>query len=107
MLYLTLQRKINSLENKIAALQQKGDCKQDCWIDCACNSAGKEFVRLRWMESGKRKTRVLKPEEVSKIKAAVARGKKLTQLQRQLQQAQTQLQLVIEQIEQLGGKLPD
>ena len=107
MTYRSLQRQATSLEKRIEALQTKGNCLQDHWIDFARNSTGKEFARLRWMENGKRKAKVLTPEEISATRSAIVRGEKLAQLQHQLQQIQLQLSAVRQQIKQLGGKLPD
>lgn len=105
-----LRDRVSSLETQIRAVQKEGESLTDCWLDSAPGGSGAlggqtVLIRLRWMKDGKKKCRTLKPEEIAGTRAAIARGVKLTKLQKDLEQTKADLMKAEARAQQLKAEL--
>lgn len=105
-----LRDRLSSLEAQIRAVQKEGEILTDCWLDSAPGGSGALggqtiLIRLRWMKEGKKKCRTLKPEEIAGTRAAIARGVKLTKLQKDLEQTKADLEKAEIRAQQLKAEL--
>lgn len=112
MRYFELQRHIAALKKTIAQLQAEGDVMQDCWLDSAqrkgsgARDGQERYIRLRWMQEGKKRCRTLTPAEVATVKAAIDRGEQLRQLQQQLEESIVELDGINTLADELGLNVP-
>lgn len=69
----TLQRRLDQLKAKLS--ECNGEAYRGCWLDTACNSAGKRYTRLRWfreLATKKKGCRILRGEELAIAMRAIA-----------------------------------
>lgn len=110
-----LRSRQTTLEAEICSILSEQNFITGCCIDSAPGGSGAyggqtTLYRLRWWEGGQKKCRTLKPAEVVSTRAAVEKGLRLTQLRKELEQVQKQLQRgearaarLREELEKLGA----
>lgn len=108
--YRQLQAQRTDLEAQIAAIQAQGDVLLDARIDSSIPGGvivrGNPSTQYRLRVKGQ-KARHLKASEVAETRAAIARGKQLKKLQRELERVQAQIGRIVAKATELGLELPD
>lgn len=98
------------LEAAIAGVLAEGEVLTDARIDSSLpggtTARGQPSVQHRLRIKGQ-KVRYLKASEVSEIRVAIARGRRLKQLERERQWVQTQLDRLAAKAAELGLELPE
>jgi hypothetical protein len=83
-----VRQRIEEIEGELAALKAEGEVLRGYWLDSA---GGGKYQRLRWYR-GKDKTgkdlpygsRTLQPGEVASMRAAIERGGRVQELEKEL-----------------------
>jgi hypothetical protein len=89
--YLELLENLKSLEAERARIQAEGDALFDCWIaeskpgGTARTNKAHCQLRSRKPQFDGKKSKYLKVGEIGRYEAAIARGKQLKQLERQIE----------------------
>ncbi len=108
--YRELKAKLTDLEAKITAVQAEGEMLTDARIDSSkpggTTARGQPSTQYRLRMTGQ-KARYLRASEVAETKAAIARGKRLKQLERDRQRVQAQLDQLAATATELGLDLPE
>lgn len=84
---------------------------QDCWLDSAhrkgsgARDGQERYIRLRWMQDGKKRCRTLAPAEVATVKAAIERGEQLRQLEQQLEESMAEFDSISALAAEMGFKV--
>lgn len=103
--YLELLEKLKSLEAERSQISSEGDVILDAWLAQSKPSGTARTSKPHWQlrsrkpQFGGKKSKYLKAAEVSQYEAAIARGKQLKELDRQIKT----LQQRIEKIELLAA----
>ncbi|XGW00833.1 MAG: hypothetical protein ACAF41_33185 (plasmid) [Leptolyngbya sp. BL-A-14] len=98
-----------ALEAEISAIRTEGESLTDARIDSSKprgTARGQPTTQHRLRMKGQ-KARYLKPVEVLETRAAIARGKRLKQLERERQRVQAQLERLAGKAAALGLALPE
>ncbi|MBD1999243.1 hypothetical protein H6G00_21955 [Leptolyngbya sp. FACHB-541] len=101
----TLLEKIASLQSQQFKIREQGDVLLDCWIAQSKPSGTARTDNSHWQlrsrkpQFGGRKSKYLKPSEVGQFEEAIARGKELKRLEREI----GALRQKVERVEQLYG----
>jgi hypothetical protein len=92
-----LETRLTELGTELQQLKQEGDILTGAWIDSNSREA-RVYHRLRWYrgpgENGRELSpgcRTLKPGELGKIRAQIARGKRLEVLEAEIAEVQGEL----------------
>jgi hypothetical protein len=108
--YRTLRTKLTALEAELAAIRAQGEILSHARIDSSkpggATVRGTPSTQYRLRINGQ-KARYLKPFEIAKTRAAIARGKRLKQIGREMPRLQAQLKRIVQQAATLGLELPD
>ena len=108
--YRILRAKLTALEAELAALHAQGKILSNARIDSSkpggATVRGTPSTQYRLRING-HKARYLKPFEVAKTRAAIARGKRLKQIEREMPRLQAQIKRIAQQAAILGLELPD
>ena len=108
--YPALKAKLLALEAEVAAIQAEGEMLFNARVDSSkpggSTVRGQPSVQHRLRVKGQ-KARYLKANEVTPTRAAIARGKRLRQAQRELQRVQVQLDRLAVKVAELGLELPE
>ncbi|MBD1866454.1 hypothetical protein H6F95_03870 [Cyanobacteria bacterium FACHB-471] len=100
---------MTELEAEISTVQAEGDVLTDARIDSSKpggTARGQPSTQYRLRIKGQ-KARYLKPVEVAGTRAAIQRGKRLKQLEREWQQVQAHLDRLAAKAAELGLELPE
>ncbi|MBC7971428.1 MAG: hypothetical protein H7Z11_15130 [Verrucomicrobia bacterium] len=108
--YRELKTKLAALEAEMTAVRAEGEILIDARIDSSkpggTTARGQPSLQYRLRIKGQ-KARYLKAVEVAKTRTAIARGKRLKQLEREQQRVQAQLDQLIVKVAALGLELPE
>lgn len=108
--YLELKARLTDLEAEITAVRAEGEILTDARIDSSkpggTTVRGQPSTQYRLRIKGQ-KARYLKASEVAETRAAIARGKRLKQLERQRQRVQVKLDRLAAKAAELGLQLPE
>lgn len=80
-----LQTRLDQLKTKLS--ECSGEAYRGCWLDTACNSAGKRYTRLRWfreVQSKKKGCRILHGEELATAMRAIALWQEIERVEAEL-----------------------
>jgi hypothetical protein len=107
--YPTLKAKLAALEAEVAAIQAEGEVLFDARVDSSkpggSTVRGQPSIQYRLRVKGQ-EAHYLKANEIAPTRAAIARGKRLRQIQRELQRVQAQLDRLAVKAAELGLELP-
>ncbi len=108
--YRELKAKLTDLEAAIIAVQAEGEILTEARIDSSkpggTTARGQPSTQYRLRMKGQ-KARYLKTVEVAETRAAIARGKRLKQLERDRQRVQAQVDQLAATAAALGLELPE
>lgn len=108
--YRQLRAKLAALEVALTAIRAEGDILTDARIDSSTPGGttvrGQPSTQYRLRVKGQ-KARYLKAVEVAETRAAIARGKRLQQLERERQRVEAQLERLAAKAAALGLELPE
>ncbi|MGI0486416.1 hypothetical protein ACN4EK_13330 [Pantanalinema rosaneae CENA516] len=108
--YRELKAKLAELEAEIIVVRAEDEILTDARIDSSkpggTTARGQPSTQFRLRVKGQ-KARYLKASEVAKTRAAIARGKRLKQLERERQRVQAQLERLAAKAAELGLDLPE
>lgn len=100
---------MTDLEAEINTVRAEGDILIDARIGSSKpggTARGQPSIQYRLRIKGQ-KARYLKPAEAARTRAAIARGKRLKQLEREQQQVQVRLDRLAAKAAELGLELPE
>lgn len=84
----------------------QGEILVGCWIDHT-TARGKTYYRLRvWFDGKPKVKRTLKPEETEAVKAAIARGQQLAEIDQDIQRVTAAIKNITDLAAQYGLPLP-
>lgn len=96
-----LKAQLKKLEQDAANVRGDGDCLMGYWID-STTSKGHQYHRLRTWRNGKPAyIRSLK-EDYSDVKAAIERGNRLSQIEREIVTVRADIQQIVDWANQIG-----
>lgn len=108
--YHLLRAKLTALEAEAVVLRAQGEILNNARIDSSkpggTTVRGNPSIQYRLRVKGQ-KAQYLKPSEVAKTRAAIARGKRLKQIEREVQRVQSKLQRIAQKAAALGLELPE
>jgi hypothetical protein len=108
--YRDLKENLTELEAEITSVLAEGEVLTDARIDSSIpggtTARGQPSIQYRLRIKGQ-KAQYLRGSEVAETRVAIARGKRLKQLERERQRVQAQLDRLAAKVAELGLELPE
>lgn len=103
-----LRAELTRLETLASEIRSEGGIIQnpDFWFDTAQNSSGKTYYRKRWTENDRLRSLTIPLQTRNELKADIARGNRLTKVEKAIARVHVQLTKMSATAAALGLELP-